>query len=180
MRGRDRCHRQEFEREVAVGHGVDRVAGRAGEAERLGGHVPVDRETGAGECGSTNRAFVHMLDGMAHARTVAAEHFHVGHAMVAEGDRLRGLQVCEARHDGIGMFLGTVEEGGDQRRQRLLGALQLFLDPEAEVERHLVVARAGGVQASGRGTDQRRKPRFDVHVDVFEAARELELAAFDL
>ncbi len=146
----------------------------------LGGHVPVDREAGAGKGGRADRAFVHVLDGVAHARAVAAEHLDIGHAVMAEGDGLGRLQMGEARHDGLGMFLGAVEEGGDQAGQRLLGPLQLFLDPQTEIERHLVVARAGRVQPAGGRADQGRKPGLDVHVDVFEAAREFELAAFDL
>ena len=146
----------------------------------FGSHVPVDRIAGAGECRSADRRFVQVLDGMANARAIAAEHFDIGHAVMAEGDRLGGLQVREARHDRVGMLLGAIEESGDEAGQRLLRSLQLFLHPEAEVERDLVVARAGGVQPAGGRTDQRRQPRLDVHVDVFELAREFEIAAFDL
>ncbi|MNT64538.1 hypothetical protein D3C72_2024490 [compost metagenome] len=142
--------------------------------------MAVDGKAGAGERRCPDRAFVHVLDRVAHALAVAAEHFDIGHAVVAEGHRLGRLQMGEAGHDGFGMFLGAVEEGGDQAGQRLFGALQLFLDPEAEVERHLVVARARCVQASGGRADQGCKPCFHVHVDVFEPAGEFELAAFDL
>ncbi len=99
---------------------------------------------------------------------------------MAEGYRLGGLQMREARHDGVGMLLGAIEESGDQAGQRRFRPGKLFLDPEAEIERDLVVARAGGVQPAGGRADQRRQPRLDVHVDVFELARELEIAAFDL
>ncbi len=99
---------------------------------------------------------------------------------MAEGDGLRRLQMREAGHDGFGMLFGAVEEGGDQVGQQLLGLRKLFLHPEAEVERDLVVARAGGVQAAGGGADQRREPCLDIHVDVFELAGEFEIAAFDL
>jgi hypothetical protein len=43
-------------------------------------------------------------------------------------------------------------------------------DIEAEVGRHLVVARAGGVQPSGGLADQFFEPALDVHVNVFKAA----------
>ena len=52
--------------------------------------------------------------------------------------------------------------------------------PQPEVGRHLVVARARGVQSPGGRPDQFREPALDIHVDVFERALELELAAFDL
>ena len=180
MHGADRGHREELKREITVRDGVDGVAGGFPEAERLGRHVSVNGEAGAGECCGADRAFVEVVDGMADPLAVAAEHFHVGHAVMAEGHRLGGLQMGEARHYGVGVLFGTIEEGEDQVGQQLFGFGQLFLDPEAEVERHLVVARAGRVQASGGRTDQRRKARLDVHVDVFELAGELETAAFDL
>jgi len=100
--------------------------------------------------------------------------------MMAEGDRLRSLQMREARHDGFRMLFRALKEGRDEIGQRLLALLQLFLDPQAEIERHLVVARAGGMQAAGGGADERCKPRLDVHMDVFETAREFEIAALDL
>ena len=40
---------------------------------------------------------------------VAAEHLEVGQHVVAEGDRLRHLQVGEAGHDGVGVVLREVE-----------------------------------------------------------------------
>ena len=58
--------------------------------------------------------------------------------------------------------------------------MKLVLDPEAEVDRHLVVARAGGVQAAGVGADQFGQPRLDIHMDVLQLAGEGELAVLDL
>ena len=75
--------------------------------------------------------------------------------------------------------------------QRLLGERQLQVgelrvervdrvaDPEAEIDRDLVVARARRVQPPGRRADQLGKPRFDVHVNVFERAREREGPGLD-
>ena len=49
------------------------------------------------------------------------------------------------------------------------------------VERDLVVARTGGVQAAGSaGADDLGQTRFDVGVDVFEFVIDLESALFDL
>ena len=47
------------------------------------------------------------------------EHLDIGHAVMAEGHRLRRLQMGEAGHDGRGMLLGAVEERCDQPLQRL-------------------------------------------------------------
>jgi hypothetical protein len=78
----------EFQREIAVGDAVERVAPSAAEAERLGGHVPVDREAGAGKRRGAERTLVHALDGVAHAAAVARQHLDIGHAVMAEGHRL--------------------------------------------------------------------------------------------
>ncbi|EHS49458.1 hypothetical protein PDO_3222 [Rhizobium sp. PDO1-076] len=180
MHSGNRGDRQEFQREVAVRHGVDRIAGWLTEAERLGRHVAIDRIAGTGKGCRADRALVQMFDRMAHALTVAAEHLDIGHAVMAEGHRLGGLEMGEAGHHRVGMFFGAVEEGSDQAAQGLFGLLQLFLDPEAEVERHLVVTRAGRVQAAGGRADQVGKPRLDVHMNVFELARKDELASLDL
>ena len=51
--------------------------------------------------------------------------------------------------------------------------------PEAEVDRDLVVARAGGVQPAGGGADDLGEPALDVHMDVLERAREGEGARLD-
>ena len=100
--------------------------------------------------------------------------------MMAEGDRLRGLQVREARHDGPGMLVGAVDQCGLQVLQHRLEAIDGVAYPEAHVERHLIVARPCRVQPAGDRADQLGKPRLDVHVDVLEPGRELEAAALDL
>ena len=52
--------------------------------------------------------------------------------------------------------------------------------PQAEIGRHLVVARARGVQAAGGFADDFLEAGLDVHVDVFERGLELEPAGLDL
>ena len=53
-------------------------------------------------------------------------------------------------------------------------------DIEAKIGRHLIVARARRMQSSGGGSDQLGEPRFDIHVNVFELAREDKIARRDL
>jgi hypothetical protein len=87
---------------------------------------------------------------------------------MAERHRLRDLEVREAGHDAVRMFLGA-------RDQRRLDRLQPGIDaraggahPQAEIGRDLVVARARGVEAPGGLANDLLEPRFDGHVDVFE------------
>ena len=180
MHAGDRGERQELQREIAVGDRIDRIARRLAEAERLRRHVPVDRKARAGERGGSERALVHAFDRVMRAPEVAAAHLHIGHQMMAEGDRLGGLKMGEARHHRRRVLLGTVEQHRDQRFERRGDPLRFLLHPETEIDGDLVVARARRVQPPGRRSDQFGKRGLDVHVDVLEPSRELEPARLDL
>jgi hypothetical protein len=100
--------------------------------------------------------------------------------MVAEGDRLGALQMGETGHDRGGVRFGFLKQHGDERLERGGALPRLLLDPEPEIHSHLIVARAGGVQASSSRSDDFGEPRFDIHVNVLALAGKLEFAAFDL
>ena len=99
--------------------------------------------------------------------------------MVAEGHGLRHLEMGEARHDGAGMALGL----RDQRRLQPLHLAREPVDgvahPEAEIGRHLVIARARGVEAAGSRPDQLAEPRLDVEVDVLVLGAERKAPRLD-
>ena len=179
MRGRDGGGRQIFQREIARRNRVQRIAHRPGEAQRLGCHVAVDGKRGARQRRRAQRRFIQPLARIREAAAVAAEHLDIGQQVMAEGHRLGRLHMGEARHDGAGMLLGLREQRPLQRQQALIGALAGGAHPEAEIGRHLVVARAGGVQPPGRRADQLGQPRLDVEMDVFQFALEDELALGD-
>ena len=180
VHGRDRRGGERLQREVAVRHRVERVGGRTVEAQRLGGRMPVDREGGAGERGGPQRTLVEPRARIGKATTVAGEHLDVGEEVMTEGHGLRRLQVREARHDEIVARLGLARERQLQAGERGIGLVDPVAHVEPEVGRHLVVARAGGVQAAGRLADQLLEAALDVHVHVLERAREHELAGLDL
>ena len=99
--------------------------------------------------------------------------------MMAEGDRLRRLQMGEARHD----HGGAVQRTGGERALQLGDLGQDRVDrvahPEAEIDGDLVVAGARGVQPPGRRADDLGEAAFDVHMDVFERARERKRSRLD-
>ena len=180
MHRRDRGCGERFHHEVAVGHRVERIRGRAVEAERFRGHRAVEPERGAGKRRSAERAFVQALARIREAAAVARRHLHIRQQMMPERHRLRGLQVREARHDGRGLrqrFLGERLLIAGQRR---VDVVDRVAHPELEVGRDLVVARTRRMQTPGRRPDQLREPQLDVHMDVFERALEAELARFHL
>ena len=98
VHGADRGRGERLEHEIAVGDGIERVRGRPVEAERRRGHEAVDRERGAGERRGAERALVEAPARVGEAPAVAGEHLDIGEEMVAEGHRLRRLQMREARH----------------------------------------------------------------------------------
>jgi hypothetical protein len=95
--------------------------------------------------------------------------------MMAEGHRLGRLQVGEARHDRVGMLRPC--------RKGLISLVSAAsvrpssLDPEAEIERHLVVARACGVQPPG-GSPISSASRDSMFMWMSSSWREKAKAAF--
>ena len=134
----------------------------------------------AGQRRGAERRFVEARAAVGEAAAVAAEHLDIGHQVMAEGDRLGGLQMGEARHDRRGILVGAVDQRGLQVAQHQLDLVDRVAHPQAHVERDLVVARARGVQAAAGRADDVGQPLLDVEMDVLELGRELELAALDL
>ena len=73
-----------------------------------------------------------------------------------------------------------VRQGQLQLAKLIVDLVDGVADPEPEIERHLVVAGAGGVQPAAAGPDHIGQPGLDVHMDVLERAREREGAGLDL
>ena len=149
------------------------------EAEGCRGHGAVDRKGGAGERGCAERALVEALACIGEAAAVASEHLDIGEEMVAEGDRLRGLQMGEPGHDRRGVLERLLGKRAFKIAKRCVDVVDGVAHPQAEVGRHLVVPRAGRMKPARCRADQLGKPGLDVEVDVLERAREDEFACFD-
>ncbi len=100
--------------------------------------------------------------------------------MMAEGDRLRGLQMREARHHRAGVLERLFGERALIAGERGIDGIDGVAHPQPEIGRYLVVARARGVQPPGGRADQLGEPALHVHVDVLQRALEGELAGLDL
>ena len=179
MHGADGGGGEGFEDEIAVRDGVEAVGGGAVEAQGPGRHLAVDGVGRAGQRRRAERAFIEAFAGVEQAPGVAAEHFHIGQQMVAEGHRLGILQMGEAGQDGVGFFFRTPDQRHLQRAhlddQRVDGVAHI----ELEIGGDLVVARAGGVQASRGIADLFAQAALDIHVNVLKRPRECEIAALD-
>ena len=137
-------------------------------------------ECGAGEGARAKWAFVEPAPAISDATAVAANHFHIGQQVMAEGDRLRRLQVGKARHHGGGMVFGLPDEYGLQLGEAPVEPVEGVAHPKPQIGGHLVVARARRMQAPRRVADQLGEPRLDVHVDVLEGAIECKRPALNL
>ena len=101
--------------------------------------VAVERERRAGERRRAERDFVQPLARIGEAAAVARRHLDIGEQMMAEGHRLRGLQMREARHHGVGML------------QRLLGERALIVgERRVDRRRSRRAPRAGSRSRPGR------------------------------
>src|SRR5438445_13594583 len=100
--------------------------------------------------------------------------------MMAEGYRLSDLQVSVAGHHRGRLRLGAITQPSLQLAHRRIEPVNRAAQPEPQVGRDLVVARARGMQASRCRPDQLGKASLDVHMDVLALGAEDKARAFDL
>ena len=140
MHRADRGRGERFEREIAGGNSVERIGHRPLEAKLARGHMPVDGERGSGERGGAERRLVDALPCIGEAGAVAGQHLDIGEAVMAEGDGLRGLHMCEARHErgrvGFGLLRERQLKRGDLAVETIDGATHI----QPEIGCDLVVA----------------------------------------
>ena len=100
--------------------------------------------------------------------------------MVTESDRLRGLQMCEARHNGGRMRLSLLHQRHLESGKFTVERVERVAHPELKVGRNLIVTGACGMKPASRFADQRTQAPLDIHVNVFKRAveRECSLAQF--
>ena len=100
--------------------------------------------------------------------------------MMTEHDRLRSLQVGVARHDGLAVLRRLVGDHLDERHDQLFDGRDLFFEIELDVQRHLIVAAARGVQALAVVADALGQLALDKGVDVLGFHVDLQRAGFDV
>src|SRR5581483_9067574 len=83
-------------------------------------------------------------------------------------------------HDRIGVTAGDGAERALHAAERAVQALALGAEPEAQVERHLVVPAAAGVELAADRPDELRETALDRHVDVLVGAKEEEATRVEL
>jgi hypothetical protein len=114
VRHRQRGGGQEFDREVAIRHGIERIRAQRFEPELVRDALAVDREARAGERRASQRKAIDPPAGIGQSLGVAREHRLISEQVVAERHGLCHLQVRVARHDRRGVRFGEIDERAPQ------------------------------------------------------------------
>ncbi len=151
------------------------------EAELLRHVCAIDRIGRAGQRSCAERQTIDAPARVEQPLAVALEHLDIGEQVMAESHRLRHLQVGEARHHGVRMARRPARPGHfcSHAMQRD-DAIDFAAQPQAQVGRHLVVARAAGMQPLAGVADEIGQPLLDIQMHVLEFELPVELATLDL
>ena len=89
--------------------------------------------------------------------------------MMGECDGLGALQMRISRHNRMRVFARNIDKRVRKRYDKRLNLRRLSPQIHAQIERHLVVAAAGGVQSLARVAYASGELRLYEHVDIFRA-----------
>src|SRR5213596_389416 len=117
---------------------------------------------------------------VAEARPVARQHLVIGEQVVREEDRLRALEVRVAGEECCAMAAGERGERALHAGQGGVDGVALGAQPEAQVERHLIVPAPAGVELPADRADELGEAPLDRHVDVLVGGQEAEAAGVEL
>ena len=98
---------------------------------------------------------------------------------MAEGDRLRRLQMGEAGHDAARMFFCARDQGAHHICDLPGKPINRITHPKAHIQSHLVIAGTPRMQALAGFPDGFSQPRFDIHVNIFKRVIKGEIAGFN-
>ncbi len=103
---------------------------------------------------------------------VALEHLGPGEQVVADGARLRALEVGVRRHWRLGVVVGANEDVREQPADRAAGVAARVLDVQPERRGDLVVSRPAGVDPAADRPEQPLDRRVDVLVGRQQVGRD--------
>ena len=158
----------EFDGEIPVADGVQRILGDVLEAELAGRECAIDGKRGSGQRRGAERHHVGAAPAVGETLSVAYQHLMPGQQVMAEGHRLGGLQMGEAGHQGVGVLLRQVEQCAAQLADECQQAVDFVAQVEPDVGSDLVVTRPTGVQLLANIADQLNQSSLDIHVHIFE------------
>ena len=99
---------------------------------------------------------------------------------MGQGHGLGALQVGVTGHHALEVLLRHFAQRADQILRQSDGLVDLVGEVHAQIQRHLIVAAAGGVQALARVADALRQLALHEGVDVLAGHVDLKRAGLDL
>ena len=87
--------------------------------------------------------------------------------MVTKCHRLRRLQMGKSGHHPSRPRLSEGQERVQQLHKCVIRLVNFIADPEPEIRRHLIIARATGVQPPPCLTNNFGQARLNIHVNIF-------------
>ena len=155
-------------------------ARRTCKAEQLRGIFPVERIGRACQCAGAKRAVIHSLINVLQAGTVSAKHFKICTDVVSQRDRLRFLQMGEARHECIDVLLHDPLQHLQKLAQQMVGVLHFSAHIEPHIQGDLVIPAASGVQLLADVSDPVDQVRLHEAVDILILRCDLQCPALHI
>ena len=180
MHHQDRACRAEFDGKIAVRDRIEGVASHPAKAEEFSNILAVDGEGRPRQGPGAEGEVIEPRGAVGKAPGVAFEHLVISEHVVAKEDRLGRLQMSEAGHDRVKIGLGLGEKGFLQLVEIAQHRCHFIAQIEADIKGDLIVARTGGVQLAADRSDALGESRFDIHVNIFKADLEFEVAGVDI
>ena len=166
--------------EVPVGHAVDGVAGDIVKAQLPRLKAPVGGVSRSRQGAGADGTDIHPLPAVAQTAEIPQEHHGIGHQVVGKQDGLRPLQVGVAGHDDALVILRL----GDDRRKHILyqcgNLINLVFQVHSQIQRHLIVPAAGGVELLSHVPQPLGQHLLDEHVDVLAAEVKFQRPGFQI
>ena len=155
-----------FRNKISVGNGVQRVLADAGKVHQFCRHSAVDGEVCARQGAAAEGHHVRAAEAVGKALDVAQKHLAVGVQVLRRRNGLRPAHVRVAGHDVAHVAFGKFYKRLDERAQQGDIGADAVLHIQAEICRHLVVARARRVHALAHHADALDKFLLDEGMDI--------------
>src|SRR5262249_43669143 len=127
----------------------------------------VERESTAGQRAGPEGQHIGAAAGFEKALAIAREHFEIGEQVVRPEHGLSAAKVRVAGNDGVRILAREIEKRAQHSVQAAENCVDLFPQPESDVERNLLVAAAPGMNLVGEAADAVLEAADDERVDVF-------------
>ena len=166
--------------EVPVGHAVDGVAGDIVEAQLCRLKAPVGGIRRSGQSAGADGTNIHPLPAVAQTAEIPQEHHGVGHQVVGKQDGLRPLQMGVAGHDDALIIFRLRDDRPKHILYQRGDLIDLVFEIHSQVQRHLIVPAAGGVELFAHIPQPLGQHLLDEHMDVLAAKVEFQRPGFQI